>query len=157
MFNVVLYQPEIPPNTGNIMRLCVNTGCKLHLIKPLGFTLDEKQLKRANLDYEMTQPPFLYDSFDEYINNTNTYQDENRIFLCTTKATTLYSDIVYKPNDSFVFGPETRGLPQDLLIQYPDDQKILIPMHIQARSLNLSNAVAIIVYEAWRQQGFLQG
>jgi tRNA (cytidine/uridine-2'-O-)-methyltransferase len=149
MFNIVLYQPEIPPNTGNIIRLCVNSGCQLHLIKPLGFSLNEKHLKRANLDYAMAQPPSQYDSFEEYQKNA-----VSTLFLCTTKAKTIYSEVRFKPGDSFVFGPETRGLPAEILDSYPDAQKIIIPMQANARSLNLANSVAIVVYEAWRQHNF---
>jgi tRNA (cytidine/uridine-2'-O-)-methyltransferase len=152
MFNIVLFEPEIPPNTGNIIRLCVNTGCKLHLIQPLGFSLSEKHLKRANLDYEMSTPPLLYPSFAAYQQNATINQ--STLYLCTTKAETLYTDVHFKPGDSMVFGPETRGLPNEILMQYTNAQKILIPMQPEARSLNLSNAVAIVVYEAWRQQGF---
>lgn len=152
MFNIVLYQPEIPPNTGNIIRLCVNTGCNLHLIQPLGFSLSEKHLKRANLDYEMSTPPLLYPSFEAY--QQQAASNLSTLYLCTTKAETLYTDIHFKPGDSIVFGPETRGLPGEILTQYSDAQKILIPMQPLARSLNLANAVAIVVYEAWRQQGF---
>lgn len=151
MFNIVLYQPEIPPNTGNIMRLCVNVGCKLHLIKPLGFDLSEKNLKRANLDYKLAVPPMLYDNFAEYQSKNM----DSRIFLCSTKATTTYSDIQFQPGDSFVFGPETRGLPLDILNLFPNEKKIIIPMQPNARSLNLANSVAVIVYEAWRQHNFI--
>lgn len=150
MFNITLYQPEIPPNTGNIMRLCVNTGCNLHLIKPLGFSLSDKHVKRANLDYEMSLSPSLYDSFEDFEQT----QRASSIYLCSTKATTLYTDVDFKPNDTFVFGPETRGIPQAILNCYASAQKILIPMRQNSRSLNLANSVAIIVYEAWRQQGF---
>ena len=166
MFNIVLYEPEIPPNTGNIMRLCVNTGCDLHLIEPLGFSISDKHLKRANLDYEMLSKPKTYKSFEDFLQqylrgfdnhssipnpNNKTYKN---LYFCSTKGSTCYTDIHFKPNDTFIFGPETRGLPQDLLDKYPAEQKIYIPMQANARSLNLSNAVAVIVYEAWRQQNF---
>ncbi len=151
MFNIVLYQPEIPPNTGNIMRLCANTGCRLHLIQPLGFSLDDKHLRRAGLDYVLPYPIKLYSSFDEY---SSIKENSSILYLCSSKATQHYSEVSFKPGASFVFGPETRGLPQNMLQSYPDHQKIKIPMQAESRSLNLSNAVAVIIYEAWRQQGF---
>jgi tRNA (cytidine/uridine-2'-O-)-methyltransferase len=151
MFNIVLYQPEIPPNTGNIIRLCTNTGSQLHLIEPLGFDLSDKQLKRANLDYTMLERPKTYASFEMYEQN----KDQGTLYLCSTKGKTLYSDVEFKCGDSLVFGPETRGLPIDIIKRYPEKNIITIPMHPNARSLNLSNAVAIINYEAWRQQQFI--
>lgn len=150
MFNIVLFEPEIPPNTGNIMRLCANTGARLHLIKPLGFSLEDKQLKRAGLDYLMDMPLQLYDCFEEY----EAQHPGSLLYLCTTKAQTVYTDIHFKPNDTLVFGPETRGLPEWLLNQTPASQKLRVPMQAAARSLNLSNTVAIVLYEAWRQQDF---
>lgn len=163
MFNVVLYQPEIPPNTGNIIRLCAVTGCSLHLIKPLGFQIDDKQLKRAGLDYELQIPLILHENIQEYFLSLDNFKQvdskevnskKSRIFLCSTKAKTNYSKVEYKAGDSFIFGPETRGLPKDLLDGFPEQQKIKIPMLPNSRSLNLANSVAIIVYEAWRQQDF---
>lgn len=164
MFNIVLYQPEIPPNTGNIMRLCANTGCRLHLIQPLGFSLEDKHLKRAGLDYTLPHPVKLYSSFEEYTlkngfqsdasQHSRSKENNSILYLCSTKANQYYTDVFFKPGDSLVFGPETRGLPQDMLQSYPEHQKIKIPMQASSRSLNLSNAVAIIIYEAWRQQGF---
>lgn len=151
MFNIVLYQPEIPPNTGNIMRLCSNTGAQLHLIEPLGFDLSDKRLKRANLDYAMLKRPKTYASFELYEQD----KDPQTIYLCSTKAKTVYSDVQFKSGDSLVFGPETRGLPAEILNRYPEKNIIIIPMFSNARSLNLSNAVAIINYEAWRQQQFI--
>jgi len=151
MFNIVLYQPEIPPNTGNIMRLCSNTGCSLHLIEPLGFELSDKYLKRANLDYIMNHLPKVYHSFEEF----EAFHPHSTIYLCSTKASTIYTEARYQPGDSLVFGPETRGLPFEILQRYNIQQKVLIPMQSNARSLNLANAVAIVVYEAWRQQGFI--
>ncbi len=150
MFNIVLYQPEIPPNTGNIMRLCVNTKCSLHLIEPLGFNLADKHLKRANLDYTMATLPKIYSSFQDF----EISYASSTIYLCSTKANTLYTDVHFQPGDSLVFGPETRGLPTEILQRYSHQQKILIPMQPDSRSLNLSNAVAVVVYEAWRQQAF---
>lgn len=151
MFNIVLYQPEIPPNTGNIIRLCANTNSSLHLIEPLGFELSDKHLKRAGLDYILPNTLQQYSSFNKYLEN----KDPSKIYLCSTKATIPYTQPHFEPGDSLVFGPETRGLPADLLAQFPESQKITIPMCGSSRSLNLSNAVAVILYEAWRQQGFL--
>ena len=152
----MLFQPEIPPNTGNIIRLCANAHCNLHLIEPLGFDLTDKHLKRAGLDYILPKSLQRYASFEAYLQKHHEYQqnDLSNIYLCSTKAKTLYTEVGFKPGDSFVFGPETRGLPADLLDQYPENQKITIPMHASSRSLNLSNAVAVIVYEAWRQNEF---
>ena len=132
------------------MRLCTNTGAKLHLIEPLGFSLDDKSLKRANLDYQMISLIRRYASFQDFEQNAVT----QTLYFCSTKATTLYTEVYYKPGDCLVFGPETRGLPQEILDRYPQSQKIRIPMQANARSLNLSNAVAIVSYEAWRQLGF---
>ena len=157
MFNIVLYQPEIPPNTGNIMRLCANTGAKLHLIEPLGFSLSDKEMKRANLDYEMITRPTLHASFQDFLDSAglkNIQPDAKTLYLCSTKARTIYSNVRYKPGDYFLFGPETRGLPTEILDTFPAQQKITIPMQPNARSLNLANSVAVIVYEAWRQQGW---
>jgi tRNA (cytidine/uridine-2'-O-)-methyltransferase len=150
MFNIVLYQPEIPPNSGNIIRLCANTGCALHLIEPLGFELTDKHLKRAGLDYCMPKTLERYESFEKYLETKNL----NSIYLCTTKANTLYSDVSFQPGDTLVFGPETRGLPASILEAFPEHQKLKIPMIHSSRSLNLSNSVAVIVYEAWRQNRF---
>lgn len=151
LFNVILYQPEIPPNTGNIMRLCTATQCALHLIEPLGFHLTDKHLKRAKLDYDLSFPLQKFKSFEEC---QNTLPDSSRIYLCSTKANTPYTQPQFKSGDSFVFGPETRGLPETLLSSFPESQKIRIPMCIDVRSLNLANSVAIVIYEAWRQLGF---
>lgn len=150
MFNIVLFQPEIPPNTGNIMRLCANTGCSLHLIQPLGFVLTDKYLRRANLDYQMPLALKLYESFEAY---QETYP-ASTFYLCSTKNATIYTTVNFKPGDSLVFGPETRGLPKELLEIYPEQQKIFIPMQPNSRSLNLANAVSIVTYEAWRQLNF---
>lgn len=162
MFNIVLFEPEIPPNTGNIIRLCAVTGCSLHLIKPLGFQLDDKNLKRAGLDYTLNVPIKIYNNFQDYLsqiaqNHSDQYsQISKRIYLCSTKAQTKYNQIEFKEGDAFVFGPETRGLPQEILNAYPENQKIRIPMLPNSRSLNLANSVSIIVYEALRQQNFPQ-
>lgn len=150
MFHIVLYQPEIPPNTGTVMRLAANTGCQLHLIEPLGFFLDDKRLKRAGLDYQMIHNLKRHADFDTYLNA----HTQPTIYLCSTKAKKCYTDVHFKPGDSLVFGPETRGLPEELLQQYPAEQKIKIPMSPEGRSLNLATAVSIVTYEAWRQNDF---
>ena len=150
MFHCVLYQPEIPPNTGNIIRLCANTQVQLHLIHPLGFQLEDKKLRRAGLDYHDWATVQEYASFVEFM---NTLQPQ-RIFACSTKGQTCYATPIYQAQDTFLFGPETRGLPPEILNQLPAQQIIRIPMRAGNRSLNLSNAVAITIYEAWRQLGF---
>lgn len=150
MFDVVLYQPEIPPNTGNIIRLCANTGVRLHLIHPLGFTLDDKQLRRAGLDYDEYASVQEYQSLDEFINLCK----PRNLYAASTRGTVGYTDIDYKQDDAIVFGPETRGLPQSLLESLPSGNILRIPMQKHSRSLNLSNAVAVIMYEALRQNGF---
>jgi len=150
MFNVVLYQPEIAPNTGNIMRLCANTGCRLHLIHPLGFSLDESRLKRAGLDYRDMAQVSEYDSLEAF---TSALRPE-RIFALTTRGQRPHSAPDYRDGDCFLFGPETRGLPVEILDTLPEEQRLRIPMVPDSRSLNLSNAVAVVVYEAWRQCGF---
>ncbi len=150
MFNVVLYQPEIPPNTGNIIRLCANSGSSLHLIHPLGFSLDEKSLRRAGMDYRELANMQEYTSMQDYLEQ----QEASRIFACSTRGRQDYTEVAYQPGDTLLFGPETRGLPQEMLDAMPAEQLIRIPMCPDNRSLNLSNAVAIILYEAWRQQGF---
>lgn len=150
MFNIVLYQPEIPPNTGNIIRLCANTGCQLHLVEPYGFKLDDKKLRRAGLDYHEYTAIQEYPSYQEFINK----EKPGQIYACTTRGHTTYSDVVYEKGDYLLFGPETRGLPQDILDTLPESKHLRIPMLPDNRSLNLSNATALIVYEAWRQLGF---
>ena len=151
MFNIVLFEPEIPPNTGNIMRLAVNSGCMVHLIQPLGFSIDDKQLKRAGLDYMPKATYVVHNNFESFLSSYN----PERLFLCSTKASTIYTSATYHPKDTFVFGPETRGLPAILLDSHKEENKIYIPMKKNGRSLNLATAVAIIIYEAWRQVGFL--
>jgi tRNA (cytidine/uridine-2'-O-)-methyltransferase len=150
MLNIVLYQPEIPPNTGNIMRLCANTGCKLHLIEPLGFDLEEKKLRRAGLDYREFADVAVHPNFEAF---TGAHPDL-RIMALTTKGATPYHQITYSEKDALVFGPETRGLPPEILGALPAKQRIRIPMRENSRSLNLSNATAIVTYEALRQLGF---
>lgn len=147
MFDIVLYEPEIPPNTGNIIRLCANTGARLHLIRPLGFDLSEKHLRRAGLDYHEWASIKEYDSLEDY----RQQHPQTRIFACTTKALQNYSHVKYQPDDAFLFGPESRGLPPQIREQFTESEKIRIPMRTHSRSLNLSNAVAVILYEAWRQ------
>jgi tRNA (cytidine/uridine-2'-O-)-methyltransferase len=149
MFHISLYQPEIPPNTGNIIRLCANTGSILHLIHPLGFLLQDKQLRRAGLDYHDLTCLREYEDLAAFLEGS-----EGRLFACSTRGRTRYSDVRYQPGDNLLFGPETRGLPQSLLDTLPPERVIRIPMQPGNRSLNLSNAVAVILYEAWRQQDF---
>lgn len=149
-FDVVLYEPEIPPNTGNIIRLCANTGARLHLIRPLGFEWDNTRLKRAGLDYHNLTHVTLYDSLQEFQNEVA----PSRLFACTTKAHTSYTAPSYQAGDALMFGPETRGLPQTLLDATADHLKLRIPMQGASRSLNLANAVSVVLYEAWRQLDF---
>ncbi|MDE2423455.1 MAG: tRNA (uridine(34)/cytosine(34)/5-carboxymethylaminomethyluridine(34)-2'-O)-methyltransferase TrmL [Betaproteobacteria bacterium] len=150
MFDLILYQPEIPPNTGNIIRLCANTGTRLHLIKPLGFQLDDKQLKRAGLDYHEFASLSLYENWQEY----KKAHPNQRVFALTTKGSGHMHEHQFTQGDAFLMGPETRGLPQDILEQFAPAMRIRLPMVPDSRSLNLSNAAAVIIYEAWRQNGF---
>lgn len=150
MFHIVLVEPEIPPNTGNIIRLSANCGARLHLIKPLGFDLTDKKLRRAGLDYHDLAHVTLHDSLDDFFSAV----DPARVFACSTKGTKNYSEVNYRPGDTFIFGPETRGLPASFLTTLAKDSVINIPMLKGSRSLNLSNAAGIIIYEAWRQNGF---
>jgi tRNA (cytidine/uridine-2'-O-)-methyltransferase len=148
--HVVLFEPEIPPNTGNIIRLCANCGAQLHLIEPLGFDIDDRKLRRAGLDYREFVNVKTYASLDNFMAQI---QPAN-LYACSTKGDTRYSEVRYQANDALVFGPESRGLPMEFLQSLPRGQVIRIPMLTNSRSLNLSNAAAIIVYEAWRQLGF---
>ena len=150
MFNIALYEPEIPPNTGNIIRLCANTGCKLHLIKPLGFDLDDKKLRRAGLDYREFAKIRVWDTLKKFLIET----DNKRVFGVTTKGQKNYSDVLFEPGDILLFGPETRGLPNNVLDSLPPEMKIRIPMREASRSLNLANAASVIIYEAWKQLNF---
>lgn len=150
MFHVVLFQPEIPPNTGNIIRLCANAGAALHLIHPLGFELSEARVKRAGLDYHEMATVREHADLDACLQAVK----PTRLFAVSTRGTRRYTEAQYQPGDAFLFGPETRGLPQALLDDLPADQVLRLPMRPDNRSLNLSNAVAVLVYEAWRQQGF---
>ncbi len=146
MFNIVLYQPEIPPNTGNIIRLCANTGCSLHLIEPLGFELEDKKLRRAGLDYHEWADVKIHATLEDLPASTT--------YALSTRGTTNYSNADYQPGDTLVFGPETRGLPQAYLESLLPENVLRLPMLEQSRSLNLSNTVAVVVYEALRQIGF---
>lgn len=153
MLNIVLYQPEIPPNTGNIIRLCGNTGFKLHLIEPLGFDLDIKKVRRAGLDYHDLATVQRYPDLQAFLNQVA----PERVFALTTKGSRCYADAQFKAGDALLFGPETRGLPDEVLQSLPAEQRLRLPMQSDSRSLNLSNTVAVIVYEAWRQLGFEGG
>ena len=149
-FNVVLFQPEIPPNTGNIIRLCANTGARLHLVRPLGFSLDARSVRRAGLDYRELADVSEHASLADCLASLG----EPRWFAFTTRGAVRYDAVRYADGDALVFGAETRGLPQELLAICPVERRVRIPMLAAARSLNLSNAVAVAVYEAWRQAGF---
>ena len=153
MFKVILYEPEIPPNTGNIIRLCANTGAELHLVKPLGFELDDARMKRAGLDYREFADISVHDSLED----CRRALGAPRVFAISTRGSTRYDAPEYRPGDAFLFGPETRGLPQAVIDGEPPGQRIRLPMRAGNRSLNLSNAAAIVVYEAWRQAGFAGG
>jgi len=150
MIHVVLFEPEIPPNTGNVMRLCANTGVQLSLIHPLGFEINDKQLRRAGMDYRDLANVTEYQSFDEFVR----IEAPNNIFAFSRFAKNNYAQVSYQTGDALVFGPETRGLPKALIESLPEKQRILIPMQEGNRSLNLSNSVAVAVYEAWRQHDF---
>jgi len=150
MFDIVLYQPEIPPNTGNIMRLCANAGAGLHLIEPLGFVLEDRRLRRAGLDYREWAPVRIHPSLTAYLAAVR----PPRLYACSTRGTVPYTQPRWAAGDALLFGPETRGLPQAVLDDLPFERRLFIPMRPGNRSLNLSNAVAVVLYEAWRQQGF---
>jgi len=150
MLNIALYQPEIPPNKGNIIRLCANTGCALHLIEPLGFELDDKRMRRAGLDYREFAQVSVHKSLEEMQKQLQ----DSRILAITTRGQTAYHEARYRAGDTLLFGPETRGLPQDLLDALPAEQTLRIPMKSNSRSLNLSNAAALVAYEGLRQLGF---
>ena len=153
MYSIILYEPEIPPNTGNIIRLCANTGMALHLIEPLGFELDDTRLKRAGLDYREFAEVATHASLKECL----AVLGQPRVFALSTRGRNRYDAPAYKPGDALLFGPETRGLPQAVLDALPAAQRLRLPMQEGSRSLNLSNTVAIVVYEAWRQAGFPEG
>lgn len=150
MLHLVLFEPEIPPNTGNIIRLAANTGMSLHLIEPLGFELDEKKVRRAGLDYHDLASVQIHSNWQHFLDNTSV----NRLFACTTKGKTGYTEVEYQTNDVLVFGPETRGLPMTVLNTLPESHWLRLPMADNSRSLNLSNSVAVFAYEAWRQNDF---
>jgi tRNA (cytidine/uridine-2'-O-)-methyltransferase len=153
MFDIVLYQPEIPPNTGNLIRLAANTGCRLHLVEPLGFDLSDKQVARAGLDYHdmaCVQVHADWDTVQAALSN-------RRWFALTTRGSARYADIAFQPGDVLLFGPESRGLPADMLAQFDAEHRLRLPMLPASRSMNLSNAVSVVVFEAWRQNGFAGG
>ena len=150
MFHVVLYQPEIPPNTGNIIRLCANTGSRLHLVGPLGFTLDDRRLRRAGLDYHEFAEVMHYPALTDFLERVA----PQRLFALSTRGSRRHDRVAYRPGDAFLFGPETRGLPAEVLASVPEAHRLRLPMRPGQRSLNLSNAVAVTVFEAWRQQDF---
>jgi len=156
MLNVVLFEPEIPPNTGNIIRLCANSGMQLHLIEPLAFDLEDKKMRRAGLDYHEYAQVKIHPDFDHFYHSEvlNNPQSQ-RIFACTTKGQSKHTEPHYQDGDYLLFGPETRGLPDNILFSDAISDRIRIPMKADSRSINLSNAVAIIAYEAWRQLDFL--
>lgn len=152
MFHIVLVAPEIPPNTGNVIRLCANTGCRLHLVEPLGFSLDDKRLRRAGLDYHEYAPARRHASWEALRQSER--PDPARIFAMTTRASRTVHDTPFQRGDWFVFGSESRGLPNDVRASVPPPQHLRLPMRPGQRSLNLSNAVAVVAFEAWRQHGF---
>ncbi|MEO1203209.1 MAG: tRNA (uridine(34)/cytosine(34)/5-carboxymethylaminomethyluridine(34)-2'-O)-methyltransferase TrmL [Pseudomonadota bacterium] len=153
MFSVILYEPEIPPNTGNIIRLCANTGATIHLVRPLGFELDDKRLRRAGLDYHEFAELAVHESLDDCL----AALDAPRVFALSTRGRTRYDRPEYAPGDAFLLGPETRGLPEAVLDAQPPERRLRLPMRPGVRSLNLSNAAAVVLYEAWRQQDFADG
>lgn len=155
MFHVVLVEPEIPPNTGNIIRLCANTGAQLHLVEPLGFPLNDAKMRRAGLDYHDYATMKVHRSWAAFI--TSEAPDPIRIFVLTTHGSAPFADTMFRPGDVFVFGSETKGLDPALRESFASTQRIRLPMRPDNRSLNLSNAVAVVVYEAWRQNGFVGG
>ena len=153
MFDVVLFQPEIPPNTGNITRLCANTGSRLHLIEPIGFHMDSRTLRRAGLDYREFAEVSRYRSWDHWVE----LHPAKRTVAFTTKGSHMYDRFRFRPGDALIFGPESRGLPEEILAQFDESHRLRLPMVTQQRSLNLSNTAAIAIYEAWRQIGFQGG
>ena len=150
MLHVVLYEPEIPPNTGNVIRLCANSGARLHLIRPLGFDLDHAKLRRAGLDYHEFAEVTTHENLDAFVADVR----PARLFALSTRGRHLYTNAQFRADDAVLFGPETRGLPQAVIDDLPPEQRLRLPMRPDNRSLNLSNAVAVVVYEAWRQMGF---
>jgi len=152
MFHIVLVEPEIPPNTGNVIRLAANTGCTLHLIEPLGFTMEDRQMRRAGLDYHEYAQVRRHANWEAFV--AAMQPDPQRLFALTTRGTRLVHDAAFRAGDWFVFGSETRGLKPELRESFPPQQRLKLPMRAGQRSLNLSNAVAVTVFEAWRQNGF---
>jgi tRNA (cytidine/uridine-2'-O-)-methyltransferase len=150
MFDVILYEPEIPPNTGNVMRLCANSGARLHLVEPLGFHLEDRLLRRAGLDYREWASVEVHPTLDRCLAASS----PDRLYACSTRGSAQYAEPSFRPGDAFLFGPETRGLPTPVLEAVPAHRRLFIPMQPGNRSLNLSNAVAVVLYEAWRQNGF---
>lgn len=155
MFHVVLVEPEIPPNTGNVIRLCANTGAHLHLVEPLGFPLDDAKMRRAGLDYHEYAEMKVHRNWDTFVNDLK--PDPERVFALTTHGSTPFAQVTFRPGDVFVFGSESRGLAPALRESFPPAQRIRLPMRPGNRSLNLSNTVAVVVFEAWRQNGFAGG
>lgn len=153
MFSLILFEPEIPPNTGNIIRLCANTGTALHLVKPLGFELDAPRLRRAGLDYREFADLAVHDGLDACLHELG----EPRVFALSTRGAVPYTEARFEAGDALMLGPETRGLPQAVLDSLPREQTLRLPMRPGNRSLNLSNAAAVVIYEAWRQTGFAGG
>lgn len=150
MFEVILFRPEIPPNAGNVIRMCANSGARLHLVQPLGFSMEDKQLRRAGLDYHELATVVVHPDWASCAKALG----ERRIFAATTRGSRLYTDIEYRGGDAFLFGPETAGLPEAMLEGIPPERRVRLPMRPGNRSLNLSNAAAVLVYEAWRQLAF---
>ncbi len=150
MFHVVLLHPEIPPNTGNVIRLCANTGCHLHLVEPLGYSMDDRQLKRAGLDYHELATVKVHRDWNACLEVLG----DRRIYAFTTRASLAFGGVAYRPGDALLFGAETAGLPAELVDAFPEDRRVKLPMRPGNRSLNLSNAVAVAVFEAWRQNGY---
>ncbi|MDP2228387.1 MAG: tRNA (uridine(34)/cytosine(34)/5-carboxymethylaminomethyluridine(34)-2'-O)-methyltransferase TrmL [Moraxellaceae bacterium] len=153
MIRIVLFQPEIPGNTGNIIRLCANTGAALHLVRPLGFELDDRKLKRAGLDYHEWADMQVHDTLADFIASA----EPPRLFAMTTKGSAPFHALDVRAGDAFVFGPETRGLPPEVLAEFTPDRRLRLPMRPDSRSLNLSNSAAVVIYESWRQLSFVGG
>lgn len=153
MFNIVLFEPEIPPNTGNIIRLCANTGCQLHLIEPLGFDMEEKALRRAGLDYHEWAAVKVHKNYDAFLAS----ETPKTIYALTTKGKRTHSDAAFQPGDYLMFGPESRGLPENIRTLLPEEDWLRLPMTENSRSMNLSNTVAVMIFEAWRQNGYEGG
>jgi tRNA (cytidine/uridine-2'-O-)-methyltransferase len=154
MFHVVLFRPEIPPNTGNVIRLCANTGCRLHLVKPLGFRMDDADLRRAGLDYHEYAPTEVHDDLGSCVSRLRQLGSERLFAFTTSGAPGSFQAIRFQPGDALMFGPESVGLPDDVVAMVPESQRVRLPMRPDQRSLNLSNAVAVAVFEAWKQQGY---